>query len=152
MVLYQICEIGADRKFKMAARANYVFWFCPNFKNLLVRNYNVDWIDTLQKWLLGGPVLSLWIVCRSEIQNGRRDETKFNIGPYVNFTFSSSSLKPFNRFQPNFAEMLSRWCFIRFVKLVLIENSKWLHSASFWYHFCPGNYIPGERWQALRSL
>ena len=95
----------------------------PNFKNLLVRNYNVDWTDTLQKWFLGGPVLSLWIICRSEIQNGRRDETKFNIGPYGNFTFSSSSLKPFNRFQPNLAEMLSSWCFTRFVKFVPIENS-----------------------------
>ena len=48
-----------------------------------------------------------------------------NIGPYGNFTFQSSSLKPLNRFQPNLAEMLSRWSFTRFVKLVPIENSKW---------------------------
>ena len=124
-MLYQICEIGVDRIFKMAARANYVFWFCPNFKNLLVRNYNTDWIDTLQKWLLDSHGLNLWIVGRSEIQNGRRDETKFNIRPYGNFTFSSSSLKPFNRFQPNLAEMCSRWCFTRFVNLVPIKKSKW---------------------------
>ena len=25
VVLYQVCEIGADRKFNMAARANYAF-------------------------------------------------------------------------------------------------------------------------------
>ena len=31
------CEIGADRKFNMATRTNYVFSFCPNFQNLLVK-------------------------------------------------------------------------------------------------------------------
>ena len=37
---------------------------------------------TLQEWSLGGPVLKLWIVCRSEIQDGRHDSTYFNIGPW----------------------------------------------------------------------
>jgi hypothetical protein len=34
-----------------------------------------NWIVTLQEWSLGGPVLKLWIVCRSEIQDGRHDST-----------------------------------------------------------------------------
>ena len=34
--------------------------------------------------------------------------------------FSPSSLKPLNRFQPNLADMLDRWSFSRFVKLVPI--------------------------------
>jgi hypothetical protein len=32
-------------------------------------------IVTLQEWSLGGPVLNLWIVCQSEIQDGRHDST-----------------------------------------------------------------------------
>ena len=39
------------------------------------------------------------------------------------FTFSSSSLKPLNRFQPNLAEMLGRWSFTRLEFLVLIGNT-----------------------------
>ena len=34
-------------------------------------------------------------------------------------------LTPLNRFEPNLAEMLSRWSFTRFVKLVPIGNSTW---------------------------
>jgi hypothetical protein len=29
----------------------------------------------LQEWSLGGPVLNLWIVCWSEIQDGHHDST-----------------------------------------------------------------------------
>ena len=47
MVIYQICEIGADRKFNMAARANYAFWLVQILNFFLEKNYNVDWIDTL---------------------------------------------------------------------------------------------------------
>jgi hypothetical protein len=46
-----------------------------NFKNLLVSNHQANWIVTLQEWSLGGPVLNLWIVCQSEIQDGRHDST-----------------------------------------------------------------------------
>jgi hypothetical protein len=30
---------------------------------------------TLQEWSFGGPVLNFWIICRSEIQDGRHDST-----------------------------------------------------------------------------
>jgi hypothetical protein len=38
-------------------------------------DYQATWIVTLQEWSLGGPVLNLWIVCRSEIQDGPHDST-----------------------------------------------------------------------------
>jgi hypothetical protein len=73
--------------------------------NLFSGFREANWIVTLQEWSLGGLVLHLWIVCRSEIQNGHHDSTWFNIGPYGNFTFSSFFLKPQNRFEPNLVEM-----------------------------------------------
>ena len=72
VVLYQICEIGADPKFNMGQLCILIG---PYFKHVLVTNYKMDWIVTLQKWLLDGPILNLWIVCRSEIQNGHHEET-----------------------------------------------------------------------------
>ena len=36
----------------------------------------------MQEWLVDGPVLNLWIVCRIEIQNGQYDETYFSIEHY----------------------------------------------------------------------
>ena len=75
----------------MAASANYVFWLLQ-ISNIFL--YKVDIIVTWQKWLLDGLVFNLWIVCRSGIQNGGHEETKFNIGPYGNFLFLTSFQKP----------------------------------------------------------
>ena len=121
MVFYQICVFGADLKFNMAARVHNVFSLAEILKNLLVRNHQANWIVTLQEWSLGGPVLKLWIVCRSEIQDGHHD-----IGPYGNFIFSSFFLKPQNRFEPNLTEMFIGWSYTRLVFLVLIGNPIWL--------------------------
>ena len=75
MVFYQFCEIGANRIVNMAARANYVLWLVQISKVFLSEtNADCQWIDSLQKLLLDGPVLSIWIVCRSEYQNDRHDE------------------------------------------------------------------------------
>ena len=65
----------------------------------------MDWIVTLREWLLGGPVLSLWIVCRSGIQK-RTTVTQLNLtlGRYRNFTFSSSCRKPLNTYQSNLVD------------------------------------------------
>jgi hypothetical protein len=57
--------------------------------NVSYQNCSKKTYVTLQEWSLGGPVLKLWILCRSEIQDGHHDSTYFNIGPYGNFTFSS---------------------------------------------------------------
>jgi hypothetical protein len=81
MVLYQICVFGSDLKSNMAARVHNVFSLAEILK-IFVRNHQANWIVTLQEWSLDGPVLKLWIVCRSEIQDGRHDSTNFNIGPY----------------------------------------------------------------------
>ena len=72
MVIYKICVFGADRKSNMAARAYNVFWLVEIFKIFLLE---ANWIVALQEWSLGSPVLNLWIVCWSEIQDGHHDST-----------------------------------------------------------------------------
>ena len=72
MVIYKICVFGADRKSNMAARAYNVFWLVEILKIFLLET---NWIVALQEWSLGGPVLNLWIVCWSEIQDGHHDST-----------------------------------------------------------------------------
>ena len=73
MVIYKIFVFGADRKSNMAARAHNVFWLVEILKILLETSKPIElW---LQEWSLGGPVLNLWIVCWSEIQDGRHDST-----------------------------------------------------------------------------
>jgi hypothetical protein len=74
MVLYQICVFGVDRKFNMAARANNVFWLAEILKIFLSETTKPIEL-WLHEWSLGGPVLNLWIVCRSEIQDGHHDST-----------------------------------------------------------------------------
>jgi hypothetical protein len=73
MVIYKIFVFGADRKSNMAARAHNVFWLVEILKVFFVRNHLANWIVTLQEWSLGGPVLNLWIICQSEIQDGCHD-------------------------------------------------------------------------------
>ena len=74
MVLYQMCVVGADLKSNMAARVHNVFSLAEILKIFLLET-----TKPIELWLqersLGGPVLNLWIVCRSEIQDGRHDST-----------------------------------------------------------------------------
>jgi hypothetical protein len=49
------------------------FWFTEFLK--LTIHHQANWIVALQEWSLGGPVLNLWIVFRSEIQDGCHDLT-----------------------------------------------------------------------------
>ena len=74
MVLYQICGFGADLKSNMAARVHNVFSLAEILKIFLSETTKPIEL-WLQEWSLGGPVLNLWIVCRSEIQDGRHDST-----------------------------------------------------------------------------
>ena len=74
MVIYKIFVFGADRKSNMAARAHNVFWLVEILKIFLLETTKPIEL-WLQEWSLGGPVLNLWIVCRSEIQDGRHDST-----------------------------------------------------------------------------
>ena len=75
VVLYQICEIGADPKFNMPDRANYVLILWFKFQTSSCKKLQSGWIVSLQKLLLDGPVLNLRIVCWSEIQNGCHDSS-----------------------------------------------------------------------------
>ena len=75
MVIYKIFVFGTDQKSNMAARAHNVFWLVEILKIFLLETTKPNWIVTLQEWSLGGPVLNLWIVCRSEIQDGHHDST-----------------------------------------------------------------------------
>ena len=74
MVLYQICVFGADLKSNMAARVHKLFSLAEILKIFLSET-----TKPIELWLqelsLGGPVLNLWIVCPSEIQDGRHDST-----------------------------------------------------------------------------
>ena len=58
----------------MAARAHNVFWLVEIFKIFLLET-----TKPIELWLqecsLGGPVLNLWNVCRSEIKDGHHDST-----------------------------------------------------------------------------
>ena len=74
MVLYQICVFGADLKFNMAARVHNVFSLAEILKIFLSETTKPIEL-WLQEWSLGGPVLNLWIVCRSKIQDGHHDST-----------------------------------------------------------------------------
>jgi hypothetical protein len=75
MVIYKIFVFGSDRKTNMAARAHNVFWLVEILKIFLLETSKANWIATLQERSLGGPVLNLWIVCWSEIQDGHHDST-----------------------------------------------------------------------------
>jgi hypothetical protein len=58
----------------MAARVHNVFSLAEILKIFLSESTKPIEL-WLQEWSLGGPVLDLWIVCRSEIQDGRHDST-----------------------------------------------------------------------------
>ena len=74
MVIYKIFVFDADRKSNMVARVHNVFWLVEILKIFLLKtNKPIElW---LQEWSLGGPVLNLWIICWSEIQDGHHDST-----------------------------------------------------------------------------
>ena len=74
MILYKIFVFGANRKYNMAARAHNVFWLVEILKIFLLETTKPIEL-WLQEWALDGPVLKLWIVCRSEIQGGHHDST-----------------------------------------------------------------------------
>ena len=75
MVIYKIFVFGADRKSNMAARAHNVFWLVEIFKIFLLETTKPIELWPLQEWSLGDPVLNLWIICWSEIQDGHHDST-----------------------------------------------------------------------------
>jgi hypothetical protein len=58
----------------MAARVHNVFSLAEILKIFLSETTKPIEL-WLQEWSLGGPVLNLWIVCRSEIQDGHHDST-----------------------------------------------------------------------------
>ena len=74
MVIYKIFVFGADRKPNLAARAHNVFWFVEILKIFLLETTKPIEL-WLQEWSLGGPVVNLWIICWSEIQDGHHDST-----------------------------------------------------------------------------
>jgi hypothetical protein len=100
MVIYKIFVFGADRKSNMAARAHNAFWlveilkifllettehimgpgshvgFPISAKNInLVYDHPMNISAKFDSNLFCGPVLNLWIVCQSEIQDGGHDST-----------------------------------------------------------------------------
>jgi hypothetical protein len=56
----------------MAARGHNVFSLAEILKIFLSETTKPIEL-WLQEWSLSGPVLNLWIICRSEIQDGRHD-------------------------------------------------------------------------------
>ena len=93
MVIYKIIVFGADRKSNMAARAHNVFWLVEILTIFLLETTKQIELWLLQEWLLGGPVLNLWIVCQSEIQDGRQHFHLFfwNHKTYLKIFFSETS-------------------------------------------------------------
>jgi hypothetical protein len=57
-----------------------VFWLVVILKIFLLETTKPIQL-WLQEWSLGGPVLNLWIVCWSEIQDGRNEKRKSGRGP-----------------------------------------------------------------------
>ena len=91
----------------------------PNFKNLHVRNYNVDWIVTLQ-WLLDGLVISLWIICWSK--------WKLAAMTKLSLTLDRMGISHFWDHRTDFNQKIGRndrWSFTRLVNLVPIWNATW---------------------------
>ena len=129
LVLYQICVFHANRKFKMAAKTklrltlNLMGISCFH---LLLWNYCRDFIQTLQKC----KQVVLYHICVFfytdwKFKMAAMTKLILTLNPMRISHFLSSFWKQVYRFQPYLAEMLGRWSFTRFVKLVLIQNSTW---------------------------
>ena len=87
-----------------------------SFKHLFVRNYRVDLIVTLQKWLLDGPVLKLRIICQYEFKFATM--TKFS-------KFQTSCQKLQSGLKFYFVEMFVRWSCTLLNNLLPIRNKIW---------------------------
>jgi hypothetical protein len=88
-------------------------WLC-NFESCPSKDHSCHVCFKLTYWFQRRRLLNIFSI-------GSYVKTKLSHGGHLEFfTFKSSSLKPLNRFQPNWPEMFIGWSSTRFVFLVLI--------------------------------
>ena len=113
-VLYQVCVFWANRKKKMAALASD--WL--RYFRLLLWNGWTEFNETWQEARSQHPLPSLCFSGRSEKQDGRP-------GLWLDETFSTSSLKPLNRIQPNLTGSKISTSSTKFVFFGPIGKTRW---------------------------